>query len=145
MYSYVLVQWKVSIPFITSINRSLSSTEKDFNTCAISMMRNDGKCKFICSDIFWYKFSTKAVEIFHLRLTFTELLLLFSCQRKEYLSQLPKVSIIICFYNELLSALLRTVYSVLDRSPEQLIHEIVLVDDASEFGEFNFLTRWLRF
>jgi len=45
---------------------------------------------------------------------------------------LPSVSVVVCFYNEAWSVLLRTVYSVLDRSPAQLIHEIILVDDYSD-------------
>ena len=32
---------------------------------------------------------------------------------------------------EALSALLRTVWSVLDRSPTEILHEVVLVDDGS--------------
>lgn len=41
---------------------------------------------------------------------------------------------VICFFNEALSALLRTVHSVLDRTPPFLLHEIILVDDYSELG-----------
>lgn len=41
---------------------------------------------------------------------------------------------VICFFNEALSALLRTVHSVLDRTPPVLLHEIILVDDYSELG-----------
>lgn len=47
---------------------------------------------------------------------------------------LPSASIVICFFNEALSALLRTVHSVLDRTPAYLLHEIILVDDHSELG-----------
>lgn len=52
--------------------------------------------------------------------------------------KLPKASIIVCFYNEALSALLRTVYSILDRTPDSLIREILLIDDFSEERDIKF-------
>lgn len=56
------------------------------------------------------------------------------CRVKVYPTVLPSASVVICFFNEAFSALLRTVHSVLDRTPAHLLHEIVLVDDHSELG-----------
>lgn len=56
----------------------------------------------------------------------------FSCANLKYLAELPTVSVVVPFYNEHWSTLLRTCYSVLNRSPPELITEIILVDDHSE-------------
>lgn len=55
------------------------------------------------------------------------------CRIHKFIADIPRnsVSIVSVFYNERLSTLLRTVHSVIKRSPAILIREIVLVDDAS--------------
>lgn len=54
-----------------------------------------------------------------------------NCRNRLYYQNLPPVSVIIVYRNEYLSFLLRTVHSVVNRSPPQLLKEIILVDDAS--------------
>uniref|UniRef100_W5N4C9 Polypeptide N-acetylgalactosaminyltransferase n=1 Tax=Lepisosteus oculatus TaxID=7918 RepID=W5N4C9_LEPOC len=59
------------------------------------------------------------------------------CKEKVYPLALPTASVVICFFNEAFSALLRTVHSVLDRTPAYLLHEIILVDDNSELADLK--------
>uniref|UniRef100_A0A8C9D3M5 Polypeptide N-acetylgalactosaminyltransferase n=1 Tax=Panthera leo TaxID=9689 RepID=A0A8C9D3M5_PANLE len=58
------------------------------------------------------------------------------CKEKKYdYDKLPTTSVVIAFYNEAWSTLLRTVYSVLETSPDMLLEEVILVDDYSDRGK----------
>ncbi|KAH9507184.1 Polypeptide N-acetylgalactosaminyltransferase 5 [Bulinus truncatus] len=52
-------------------------------------------------------------------------------------SYLPSASVVIVFHNEAWSALLRTIHSILDRTPKKLLHEIVLLDDFSDMDHLK--------
>ena len=67
------------------------------------------------------------------------------CRKQRYATRLPTVSVIIPFYDEHFSTLLRTVYSVINRSPRELLAEIILSDDGSTKAFLgDELTRYVR-
>jgi polypeptide N-acetylgalactosaminyltransferase len=65
------------------------------------------------------------------------------CREIAYDVDLPSASVIIVFTNEEWSPLLRTVWSVLDRTPSRYLHEILLIDDFSD--KPHLLTRLSRY
>lgn len=54
------------------------------------------------------------------------------CKEQEYAEVLPSATIIICYFNELPSVLMRLVNSILDRTPNELVAEVLLVNDCSD-------------
>ena len=56
------------------------------------------------------------------------------CVDRHYRGRLPIASVVIIFHNEAYTVLLRTITSIINRSPPHLLHEIILVDDFSDHG-----------
>lgn len=54
-----------------------------------------------------------------------------------YSDDLPQVSVVFIFVNEALSVILRSVHSVVNHTPPQLLKEVILVDDNSDNGEWG--------
>lgn len=60
------------------------------------------------------------------------------CKWWHYPEDLPTVSVVIVFHNEGWTPLLRTVHTVIHRSPKNILKEIVMVDDFSDKGMLFF-------
>ncbi|PFH36265.1 glycosyl transferase [Besnoitia besnoiti] len=61
-----------------------------------------------------------------------------ACRKLQYdRSKLPRASVIIVFYNEPFSTLLRSVHSVLNWTPPELLEELILVDDGSTMAHIR--------
>ena len=54
------------------------------------------------------------------------------CNGLVYSNSLPSASVIICYYHEDLGVLLRTIHSVLERTPQNLLKEILIINDQSD-------------
>lgn len=59
------------------------------------------------------------------------------CKKEVYDSELPSATVVIIFTNEAWSTLIRTVWSVINRSPAKYLKEIILVDDFSDHVELQ--------
>nr|CDJ83108.1 Glycosyl transferase and Ricin B lectin domain containing protein [Haemonchus contortus] len=78
-----------------------------------------------------YGFNTYVSDMISMNRTIPDIRM-EECKHWNYPETLPTVSVVIVFHNEGWTPLLRTVHSVLLRSPPQLIKEIVMVDDYSD-------------
>ena len=65
------------------------------------------------------------------------IVLLVRCKQWLYPESLPQASVVIIFHNEGWSTLIRTITSVVNRTPVTLLKEIILVDDFSTKGKEN--------
>ncbi|KAI6215525.1 Polypeptide N-acetylgalactosaminyltransferase [Aphelenchoides besseyi] len=59
------------------------------------------------------------------------------CLKVTYDKKLPKASVVIIFTDEAWTPLLRTVHSVINRSPPEYLQEVVLLDDFSQREELK--------
>ncbi|GMS88900.1 hypothetical protein PENTCL1PPCAC_11075 [Pristionchus entomophagus] len=60
------------------------------------------------------------------------------CKALSYdLSKLPRASVVIIFTDEAWTPLMRTVHSVINRSPPELLEEVILLDDNSQREELK--------
>ncbi|XP_067849702.1 polypeptide N-acetylgalactosaminyltransferase 18-like [Heptranchias perlo] len=59
------------------------------------------------------------------------------CKNISYAANLPQVSVVFIFVNEAPSVVLRSIHSVISKTPAHLLKEIVLVDDNSNNDELK--------
>ena len=57
------------------------------------------------------------------------------CLSRTHDFDLPTADVIIIFTNEAFSSLVRTIHSVINRTPARLLQQIILVDDFSDRGQ----------
>ena len=58
------------------------------------------------------------------------------CKDRLYMKNLPLTSVIVIFCEEAYTVLLRTVHSIVNRTPPELLHEVIMVNDFSNKTNF---------
>ncbi|XP_052890389.1 putative polypeptide N-acetylgalactosaminyltransferase 9 [Anopheles moucheti] len=86
---------------------------------------------FVQESIKQYGFNEYAAALMSTRRSLPDLRPLECVTSRRKILTLPKTSIVIVFYNEPWTVLLRTVHSVLNNTPAHLLDEVLLVDDRS--------------
>ena len=59
------------------------------------------------------------------------------CAKEDYRRSKTTISVVMNYHNELLSLLLRSVYTVIREIPRQNLHEVILIDDASNLTQHH--------
>ncbi|CAI5664896.1 unnamed protein product [Oreochromis niloticus] len=59
------------------------------------------------------------------------------CLAKKYPKDLPSISVILIYINEALSVIKRAIRSIITHTPKQLLKEIILVDDYSNYNDLG--------
>ena len=65
------------------------------------------------------------------------------CKKLSYSTDLPTASIIICYYHEDLVVLLRTIHSIVERTPLNILNEILVINDHSDIDISKNITKHL--
>lgn len=91
---------------------------------------------------FWWEQVTFLNE--SMKRAYNILLHLSRCKYWHYDDRLLTSSVVIVFHNEGWSTLMRTVHSVIKRTPRRYLAEIVMIDDFSNKGGFAFLRYRVR-
>ena len=65
------------------------------------------------------------------------------CKKQVYHDKLPSASIVICYYHEEINVLLRTIHSVLERTPSGILKEILIINDQSDIDISQNVTKHL--
>lgn len=60
------------------------------------------------------------------------------CLAVQYPEKLPTASVVMVFFDEPFRLIIRTVFSVVNRSPPALLKEVVLLDDGSTHRKLHF-------
>lgn len=56
------------------------------------------------------------------------------CKNITYMTALPAASVIIIYHNEQWTLIVRTIWGIINKSPRELLKEIILVNDLSDLN-----------